>query len=90
MVHLGILRGRKGWTQRQLAEHAGVSVRQIRRIEAGQVRPRWPTIAKLARALGVSEDEILAAVQEPVPMLSPASPPPSPEAKAKIRKRRKR
>ncbi len=49
-------RSRRFWTQEQLAEKAGVSPRQVVRIERNEVEPRFATIIKLAQALDVEPD----------------------------------
>jgi transcriptional regulator with XRE-family HTH domain len=48
----------KGWTQDELAEHAGLAAPTIHAIEN---RRRWPgvdTVAQLARGLGLAEAEL--------------------------------
>jgi tetratricopeptide (TPR) repeat protein/transcriptional regulator with XRE-family HTH domain len=51
-------RRRLGLTQQVLAEKAGLSVRNLREIEAGRVRtPRMSSVASLAEALDVHGDE---------------------------------
>jgi transcriptional regulator with XRE-family HTH domain len=51
---------RAGLTQRQLAERAGVPVRSVENWEINHRVPRMPTTVALARALGVSVDEMMA------------------------------
>lgn len=46
-------RCRKGWSQEVLAEHAGLSLRTIQRVEQGDTVPRGHTMNQLAHALGV-------------------------------------
>ena len=54
------LREQKHWTQDRLAEAAGVSQRQIARIESGRVaRPRTLTVRRLADALEVEVRQLL-------------------------------
>lgn len=43
----------KGWTQKQLAERAGVSLRAIQAAEAGESRPQPGNMHALRRALEV-------------------------------------
>jgi transcriptional regulator with XRE-family HTH domain len=50
----------RGLTQHALAGHAGLRPETISRIERGKVdNPDTDTVAKLARALGVTIDELL-------------------------------
>ncbi len=51
-------RNRKGLTQQQLADLAGVTVRQIVRYEAGDQAPTLPVAVKMADALGLSLTEL--------------------------------
>ncbi|MFA6691465.1 MAG: helix-turn-helix transcriptional regulator [Saccharofermentanales bacterium] len=55
------LREAAGLTQEKLAEAAGVSPLSIRNIETGRtVDPKARTLAAIARALGVSTDNLVA------------------------------
>lgn len=59
------LRNRKGFSQEELAEKAGLSLRTIQRIENGETEPRGDSLKRIASAFDVSSDEILDwAVQE--------------------------
>ena len=49
-------RKRKGWSQEMLAEHSGVSLRTIQRVEQGQTVPHGHTVQALAAALQVPLD----------------------------------
>lgn len=55
------LRENKGYTQEQLASHAGVAVRTIRYAETGQFRPAPLTRKAIAAALGVDAEDLEAA-----------------------------
>ena len=46
-------------TQEQLAKAAGISPRQLVRIEGNKVEPRFSTILKLGKALGVDPSELV-------------------------------
>jgi DNA-binding XRE family transcriptional regulator len=46
-------------TQEQLAKAAGISPRQLVRIERNQVEPRFSTILKLGKTLGVDPSELV-------------------------------
>lgn len=48
----------KGLSQAELAEAVGLDKRQIRRYEAGEAQPTLPVAKAIARALGVSLDEL--------------------------------
>ena len=52
-------RVREFMTQGQLAKAAGISPRQLVRIEKNDVEPRFSTILKLAKALGVNPSELV-------------------------------
>lgn len=52
------LRGEKNLTQQQLGDAAGVSPSQISRYESGLAIPRKTVLLKLAKVLGVSENEL--------------------------------
>ena len=46
-------------TQEQLAKVAGISLRQLVRIERNEVEPRFSTILKLGKALSVDPSELV-------------------------------
>jgi transcriptional regulator with XRE-family HTH domain len=52
-------RVRRFMTQEELARTAGISLRQLVRIEKNEVEPRFSTIRKLAKALGVEPSELV-------------------------------
>jgi transcriptional regulator with XRE-family HTH domain len=49
----------KGYSQEYLAEDAGVSIRTLQRIEAGQTEPRGHTLIALADALDVAIEDLM-------------------------------
>src|ERR1700754_4093706 len=51
-------RSELGMSQGDLAERVGVDRRQIRRYEAGETHPTLPAARRIARALGISLDEL--------------------------------
>ena len=56
------LRAAAGLTQKQLAEAAGVNIRQIQKIEAGEIQIGNVTLqnaVRLAEALGVTIESLL-------------------------------
>ena len=55
---------RRGWNQTDLAYHSRVSQAEISRIESGRLKPSAGQIERLARALGVSPDQISVAISE--------------------------
>ncbi|MFD2787500.1 helix-turn-helix domain-containing protein [Hymenobacter rubripertinctus] len=84
------IRKRRGFSQEVLAEHSGVSLRTIQRVEQGETVPRGHTLQALATALGVSLEDFrpedgptTASAFSPGPSLAvaarPASAQPSPE-----------
>ncbi len=54
-----MLRREAGLTQAALAERAGLAEITISAIERGQKQPRLATVAAIAKALGVSLDELV-------------------------------
>ena len=53
------LRTRKGYSQEELSEKAGLSLRTVQRIENGETEPRGDSLKRLAMAFDVSPDEII-------------------------------
>src|SRR5436309_7205132 len=62
------LREAKGWTQRQLAEAAGLAVAGVQNLEQGRTYPEWPTVLALCQALGVSCDAFAVEPSTPSPV----------------------
>lgn len=62
-IKISTLRLKNGFSQTQLAEALGTSQSHVARIEAGTDDIRFSTIEKLARALGVSDVDILRALK---------------------------
>lgn len=58
------LRQRKGFTQLQLAKKIGVTRQIISHYETGRAKPSLDVAVKLAKALGVSVEEIYEALKE--------------------------
>lgn len=58
MTALRILRTARGWTIEELAERAQVNEKTIRLLEAGTRDPKPRTVARLARALRVSNEAV--------------------------------
>ena len=56
---LGKLRKEKGLTQEDLAKKIGVGIAQMRRYEKGASSPTLEVIKNMAKALGVSADELI-------------------------------
>ncbi len=56
--NLATFRKEKGLTQEDLVKKSGVAISQIRRYEADKSCPTLYVVARLARALGVSLDEL--------------------------------
>jgi transcriptional regulator with XRE-family HTH domain len=53
------LREAKGWTQQRLAEAAGLSQPYVANVEAGRYGASLAVAQSLAKALGVTVDELL-------------------------------
>lgn len=56
--HLQGLRAARGWTQADLAAHAGVSRQTINAIEKGKFDPSLPLAFRLARLFGLTIEEV--------------------------------
>jgi transcriptional regulator with XRE-family HTH domain len=54
-----LARERLALTQLELAKQAGLGYATVSQLERGLVRPRMPTLRKLAKALGVKPAELL-------------------------------
>ena len=57
-LELRRIREERGLTVEELAEKSGVSATTIRDLERGARAPRGDTIAKLAKPLGLTFDEV--------------------------------
>lgn len=57
---LKTVRKEKGLTQAELAEKAGIAVNSIRLYESGKIVPKLDTIARIARAMGVTANDLVA------------------------------
>jgi transcriptional regulator with XRE-family HTH domain len=53
-----------GWTQEVLADHAKLNRSYLGEVERGSVVPSIITIAKIAKALGVSASDLVARSEE--------------------------
>jgi transcriptional regulator with XRE-family HTH domain len=58
-IRLRALREKKGLSLRALADKAGITFASINRIELGKTSPRFETLEKLAKALGVSTRDLI-------------------------------
>ena len=79
-VRLGVakrikeLRLQRGWSQEQLAEHAGNTPKHISQIERGKINPRLDSLASIARGLAVDLADLFPtakAAGTPVCLLTP-------------------
>ena len=57
---LKLLLGKASWTQEQLAKSMRMTMTTVNSIANGRVSPRWETIIKITRVLGVDLDGFLA------------------------------
>lgn len=57
---LRAIRKEKGMTQAELAEKAGIAVNSVRLYEAGARLPKLDTIARMAVAMGLSANDLIA------------------------------
>jgi transcriptional regulator with XRE-family HTH domain len=52
-------RTQKGMTQERLAELADLSLRNIQRVEAGEINVLMTTVVRIRRALGCAADKLI-------------------------------
>ena len=64
-------RAAQGWTQTEMAEKTGISLRSVQRIEKGEVLPRPFTLKALATALNFKEEDLRADNVETAPLTAP-------------------
>ena len=57
---LRAIRKKKGLTQAELAEKAGIAVNSVRLYEAGARLPKLDTIARMAVAMGLTANDLIA------------------------------
>ena len=63
-MNLAEIRNKKGMTQAELAEACGITQKAISAIEVARRRPSFEVLIKLAKALGVTIDELVADPEE--------------------------
>jgi transcriptional regulator with XRE-family HTH domain len=59
-------RGRRGWSQSELAARAGLSKGMLVQVEQAQTNPSIATLCKLANALGIALVKLVEVTDEPV------------------------
>jgi len=60
LKNLKKLRNKKGWSQERLAREADISYQTLIKIEQERIKnPKLQTLVKLAKALGVSLDDLV-------------------------------
>jgi transcriptional regulator with XRE-family HTH domain len=57
------LRKQQGLTQEALAHEAGITTGTLSRTESGETSPSWRTVQHIAKALGVSPADLVAAAE---------------------------
>ncbi|MEP7284851.1 MAG: helix-turn-helix transcriptional regulator [Chloroflexota bacterium] len=62
---LRVLREQRGWSQRELAQHAGLGDTQINKYETGMHDPSATSVKAIAEQLGVSADYLLGLTDHP-------------------------
>jgi transcriptional regulator with XRE-family HTH domain len=58
-IRIKELRTRRGFSQEELSERTGLSLRTIQRIENGETEPRGDSLKRLAQAFDVAPDELV-------------------------------
>ena len=60
LKNLKKLRNKKSWSQERLAREAGISYQTLIKIEQSRIKnPRLETLIKIAKALGVSIEDLI-------------------------------
>lgn len=60
LKNLAKIRKQKGWSQERLAQGAGISYNTLIKIERKGIKnPKIGTVIKLAKALGITIDELI-------------------------------
>jgi transcriptional regulator with XRE-family HTH domain len=67
-VRLRSLRAAKEWTMEQAARQIGTTVDNLSRIEKGARHPRLKTLSRIARAYGVSVEELISLEDQQLPL----------------------
>ena len=86
------LREAKGWSQKQLADAAGLSQKGVSHWENNERTPAWDAVLKLCKALGVTceafgdLDDLEAAAEEPPAEKAGRGRPPKAPAAPKVAK----
>lgn len=62
---ISLLRKDKGWSQKELADKAGITQNQVSRIETDKMQPRRSTIQALATSFGIKAQDLLALASLP-------------------------
>jgi transcriptional regulator with XRE-family HTH domain len=57
------LRAERGITQEEMAFRADVTIATLSRVERGVTNPAWPTLVKIAEALGIAPVDLIAAAE---------------------------
>lgn len=68
---IALLREERGWTQKQLAERAGVSVAFLSEIENDKRNPSTEVLLRISEALGASLDYLVTGRTDVAPMRRP-------------------
>jgi transcriptional regulator with XRE-family HTH domain len=82
-------RKKAGMTQAQLAERTGIPLRSIQNWEIGHRMPRPHALLSLARAVGITVEQLLTETPPAAAEPSAEAPPPEPPKPARGRKPRK-
>ena len=80
-ANLARLRARKGWTQQQAADAAGLDLKHIQKLEYCELNPTLRTLVRLANGLGIPIGRLLAPTT--------AKPPKRPVGRPRSRPKRK-
>lgn len=66
-ANVASLRARRGWSQQQVADEAGLDLKHVQKVEYAALNPSLFTLVRLARAFGVSIGKLLVPTRAPAP-----------------------
>jgi transcriptional regulator with XRE-family HTH domain len=65
-ANLSNLRQRRGWSQQQAADAAGIDLKHLQKLEYGALNPSLRTLVSVAAAFGLAAGKLLVPTRRPV------------------------